>query len=399
MIHVMWNRRVYADYASATPVRKEALRAFSVAQESFPGNPHSLHLDGVRAHDALAGARKDIARAFECKDSEVLLVSGGTEGNNLALLGTVRHLLTSRTMTSLHIVVSATEHSSVLEPCRELERLGARVTYVYPNEQGIITDEAVASVLTPSTVFVSVHWANSETGIIQSIPAIARRIRAYEKEHGVNIVFHADAGQAPLYLAHTFSSLGCDLLTVDSGKLYGPRGCGAVLMKFRVQLAPLMYGGGQEKGLRPGTENVALAAGFAAALQSMASEREGEVRRLRDIRKRLIAALQAAHPDVVVHGTSQHTLPHMISVALPDSDAEYVVLRMDAQGVSVATKSACDEAKRESHVIQAMTRGTKHAWATLSTIRISLGKGTRRADVKRIVQAITDARAVGSIQK
>lgn len=395
----MWNRRVYADYASATPVRKEALRAFTLAQESFPGNPHSLHQDGVKANDALQQARKDIARAFECKDSEVILTSGGTEGNNLALLGTVRHLLGSRTMTSLHIVVGATEHSSVLEPCRELERLGARVTYVYPNEHGIITDEAIASALTPSTVIVSIHWANSETGAVQPIPAIARRIRAYEKEHNVQMVFHADAGQAPLYLAHTFSSLGCDLLTIDSAKLYGPRGCGAILMKSRVQLAPLMYGGGQEKGLRPGTENVALAAGFAAALQSMVGERDGEVRRLRDIRTRLVTALEAAHPDVVVHGVAHHTLPHMVSVAFPGIDAEYVVLRMDAQGVSVATKSACDETKRESHVIRAMTRGTTREWTTLSTIRISLGKGTRLGDVKKIVQAVTDARVVGSIQK
>jgi cysteine desulfurase len=395
----MWRRRVYADYASATPIRKEALRAWSVAQESFPGNPNSLHRDGIAAHEALLVARKDIARAFECKDSEILLVSGGTEGNNLALLGTVRQLLSSRTMTSLHIVVGATEHSSVLEPCRELERLGARVTYVQPNEHGMITDEAVLAALTPSTVLVSVHWANGETGVIQPIPAIARRIRAYEKEHHVNMVFHSDAGQAPLYLAHTFSSLGCDLLTVDSGKLYGPRGCGAVVMKSRVRLAPLMYGGGQEKGIRPGTENVGLAVGFAAALQSMVKEREGEVRRLRDIRTRLVKALQSAHPDVLIHGVGAQTLPHMISVALPRIDAEYVVLRMDAQGISVATKSACDETKRESHVIHAMTQGTARAWAAQSTIRISLGRGTRLSDVGKIVKALSDARVVGSIQK
>jgi cysteine desulfurase len=395
----MWRRRVYADYASATPLRKEALRAWSTAQESFPGNPNSLHSDGVAAHEALSQARKDIARAFECKDSEVILVSGGTEANNIALLGTVRHVLSSRTMTSLHVVVSATEHSSVLEPCRELERLGVRVTYVQPNAHGVITEEAVHAALTPSTVLVSVHWVNGETGVIQPISAIARRIRAYEQEHSVDMVFHVDAGQAPLYLAHTFSSLGCDLLTVDSGKLYGPRGCGAVLMKSRVHLAPLMYGGGQEKGIRPGTENVGLAAGFATALQSMVQEREGEVRRLRDIRTRLVRALEGAHPDVVVHGAGAQTLPHMISIALPGIDAEYVVLRMDAQGVSVATKSACDETKRESHVIQAMTRGTDRSWAAASTIRISLGKGTRLSDVGKIVKALSDAREVGSIQK
>jgi len=216
----MWwnNKRIYLDYAAATPVRREALYAYNDAVGTF-GNPSGLHSESVAALELLEKSREAIARVLQCRAGELIFTSGGTEGNNIAIFGSIK------TPQGAHIVVSALEHPSVLRSIVALEQWGAKVTRVMPDSHGQIKSEAVAEALTPQTVLVSVGWANGEIGVVQPLSAIAKVIRAYEERHGTRVFLHSDAGQAPLYEKSAIHSLGVDLMTFDSGKLYAASVC------------------------------------------------------------------------------------------------------------------------------------------------------------------------------
>ncbi|MBI2048482.1 MAG: cysteine desulfurase [Parcubacteria group bacterium] len=376
------DKRIYLDYAAATPVRDEARAAFRDALGTF-GNPSSLHSEGVAAGVLLESARESIARIFQCKAGELVFTSGGTEGNNLAIFGSTSRLNPEE----VHVVVSTIEHPSVLEPIAELERRGMRVTRVAPDEHGRIAPERVRDALTPETALVSVGWANSEIGVVQQLSAIAKEIRAYEAEQGTKIIFHTDAGQAPLYIKSTVYSLGVDVMTLDSGKLYGPRGIGALFIKRGVKLAPLLFGGMQEGGMRAGTENVALAAGMAAALRAAALERESESARLTELKSEFMHMLQQALPNVMLNGEPKHSLPHIINISIPDIDAEYVALALDHRGVAVSTKTSCKEGERESMVVKAIA---PDSWRSRSALRFSFGRETTARDSSRTLEILKE---------
>ena len=414
-------RRIYLDHASATPILPVAAEAVSKAGKLY-GNPGAIHTEGVAAARLLKESRQRIAHELGAKAREIIFVSGGTEGNNLAILGFARQLvnvlrLNLRTTEGLtlehsHWIVSSIEHPSVLECFAEVERLGGNVDFVDPDGTGIIRAEAVARLLRSETVFVSVGWANSEIGVIQPLSQIARVLRAHEKVHGTSIVFHSDAGQAPLYLASNIHSLDVDLLTIDSGKLYGPRGIGCVYVSDRVTLAPTQLGGSQERGLRAGTENVALAAGFAAAFATIASERTTESKRLQklrdDLASEIVARLpaQTGVPAPIVNGDLSRALPYMLNISVAGIKGEYVVLALDHAGIAISTKSACREGEaRDSHVVKALasaagvlTKETQvNQWRAQNTLRFSLGRETTAGDITRtiktLVQVITEHRA------
>ena len=284
----MWKlfrqKRTYLDYASAAPVLPEAVHAMREA-EALAGNPGAIHAEGVAAKRVLERARTQIAGVLGCKARGVVFTSGLTEANNLAILGFARaEERARRTLSGTHWLVSSIEHTSVLQCFAEIERMGGTISYIEPDERGIILPEAVRNALRPATVFVSVGWANNEIGIIQPLADIARVLRTYESGNGSSVIFHADAGQAPLYAATSVHSLGVDLLCLGSNKLYGPHGIGCMYVSDRTRLAPVILGGAQERGLRAGTESVALAAGFAAAFTIVVDERERESKRLKKLR-------------------------------------------------------------------------------------------------------------------
>lgn len=376
-------KRIYLDYASATPVLPEAQKEVQRASQLF-GNPGAIHADGVTADTALETARDRIALELACKSREVIFTSGGTEGNNIAILGFARKMiLRGDDLSTTHWLVSAIEHPSVLECFMEIERLGGKVTHIDPDKRGVITVEAVLSALKKNTVFVSIGWANHEIGVVQSIRDIARAVRA-ENE---TIIFHTDAGQAPLYLASHVHTLGVDLMTLDSGKLYGPRGVGALYLSNRVELASVFMGGSQERGLRPGTENVALAAGFATAFALIARMRKDEVLRIEKLRDHLAREIEKSIPGAVINGDLRRTLPHMLNISIPKIQSEYVTLSLDAVGISVSTKSACKEGEvRKSHVVDALGGDS---WRAENTLRFSLGRETRERDIQRTVESFT----------
>jgi cysteine desulfurase len=378
--------RVYLDYASATPLCTDAARA--VRGSVFVGNPGAIHREGVEAKRSLEQSRSSIARFLECKAREIIFTSGATEANNLALLGYARDLsLKRRTLAGTRWLVASIEHPSVLEPFSEIERLGGTVIYIEPDERGIVTAESVARHLTKEVVCLSVGWGNGEIGVVQPLAKIARVLRAHERAHGTTVLFHADAGQAPLYEKTTVHSLGVDLLTLDSAKLYGPHGIGLLYMSDRADLSHILFGGSQERGLRPGTENVALAAGFAAALVHVASVRDSETKRLRLLQGELAEALQRRVEGVIINASLTDALPHILNISVPNIQSEYITLALDHKGFAISTKSACREGEeRESHVVRALGRPE---WRATNTLRISFGEATSKSDIHRFIDALS----------
>lgn len=385
-------RRIYMDYASAPPVCAESRAAMREA-ESLIGNPGGIHAEGKKAKEALQQARDDIARAFGVKSRELLFTSGLTESNNLAITGYARHIeMVRRSLEGTHWVVSAIEHASVLDCFGEIERLGGSVSHVQPDSRGVITPESVVAVLSPETVFVSVGWANNEIGVIQPLSDISRALSNYSAAHKTNIVFHTDAGQAPLYLGTAINSLGVDLFSLGINKMYGPHGVGVLWISPSVDIARVGHGGSQERGIRPGTENVELAVGAAAAVSRAVARRADEVVRARHLRDRLFENIAGALPQVVVNGDLRHALPHILNISLPHIQSEYVTLSLDAVGVAVSTKSACREgAERRSHVVAALGG---EDWRATNTLRFSLGDDTTEEDVERVGQLLVKCLSV-----
>ncbi|OGG60338.1 hypothetical protein A2765_06285 [Candidatus Kaiserbacteria bacterium RIFCSPHIGHO2_01_FULL_56_24] len=383
----MWfspKKRIYLDYASATPVLAEARKAVEEAWDTF-GNPGAIHEGGVEAQKSLDALRERIARELACKSREIIFTSGGTEGNNIAILGRARKLqLNGEDLSKTHWIVSSIEHPSVLECFMEIERLGGKVSHVDPDGKGIIQPEKVLDLLRPHTKLISIGWANHEIGVVQPVRDISRAIR--EKDE--NILLHVDAGQAPLYIAPQVHTLGVDSLTLDSGKLYGPRGIGALYISNRMELAPILLGGGQERGLRAGTENVALAAGFAEAFTVIAGERDVEARRLQKLRDDLAHGFLKDIPSVVINSDLKRALPHMLNISIPDIQSEYVTLALDKEGISISTKSACREGEnRRSHVVEALGGDE---WRAQNTLRFSLGRETRTHDIMKTAEVLAE---------
>ncbi|KKW47199.1 hypothetical protein A3C21_02645 [Candidatus Kaiserbacteria bacterium RIFCSPHIGHO2_02_FULL_59_21] len=401
----MWfsKRRIYLDYASAPPVVPEAIRAMREAEELI-GNPGAIHAEGVAAKKSLEHSRARIAMLLGTQARELVFTSGLTEANNLAIIGYARTLERNaprtvlgipegrplvRGLESTHWVVSSIEHDAVLECFAEVERMGGTITHVEPDERGIITPDSVRKALRKETVFVSIGWANNEIGTIQPLAKIAHVIRSHEKERGTNIIFHTDAGQGPLYLPTLAHSLGVDLLSLGANKLYGPHGVGALYRNARAELAPILLGGTQERGLRAGTESVALAAGFAVAFETIVGERDAEAKRIKTVRDEFAGELLAQIPGLVVNSSPEHTLPHMLNVSIPNISSEYITLALDAKGIAVSTKSACREGEEStSHVVAALYPRPEDVWRTEHTLRFSLGRDTATGDIRRVVEAL-----------
>ncbi|MBI4133066.1 cysteine desulfurase, partial [Candidatus Uhrbacteria bacterium] len=375
--------------------------------EKLVGNPGAIHREAVEAKKSLEDSRARIAVLLGCKAREIIFTSGLTEANNLAIVGYAKWLeRTRRSLKGTHWIVSSIEHDSVLESFAEVERMGGIVTHIRPDGRGLILPEVLEKTLRPETVFVSIGWANNEIGTIQPLAKIARVIREHENNTSLTcvhksdlcgcaerVVFHSDAGQAPLYLATVVSSLGIDLLALGANKLHGPHGIGALYISKRTSLVRMMAGGAQERGLRAGTESVALAAGFAAAYERVAHERERESKRIRILRDDLAQRLMRI-PGVEINGDQKETLPYMLNVSIPpkpelsERTSEYLALALDARGIAVSTKSACREGEESrSHVVDALGGGE---WRAQNTLRFSLGRDTTASDIVRCAKVLTN---------
>lgn len=377
-------KRIYLDNAAATPVSAVAQKAVAEAAKKFPGNPSGIHKEGRAARVALEGARAEIATAISARPDEVVFTGGATEANNMAIVGVVK-AARARGVAAPHIIVSAIEHPSVLEVVRALE--GVRVDYLPVDSRGIVDTKELRKLITPDTVLVSIMYANNEIGTIEPVTDIAKEIRHARKMNGgVYPYFHTDAAQAANYLDINVLRLGVDLMTISSGKSYGPRGISALFVKRGVQMNPLMHGGEHEDGRRAGTEATGLAVGFAAALTEARKMSLKEGKRVQKLRDALASKILKKVTGASVNGSLEHSLPNILNISFEGVESEALVLYLDAAGIAVSGKSACKSSdSAPSHVILALGN-VKDGEA--GAIRFSLGREAKSEDIVRVVSEV-----------
>ncbi len=369
-------RRVYLDYAATTPVAPEVFAAMKPYFEKEYGNPGSLHSFGQEALAAVDGAREKVAQAIKADFQEVAFTGSATEANNLALRGAVRGRQRPK------VIVSAIEHESILETARDLEKDGIEINVIPVDKRGIIDVKELESALDERTVLVSVMYVNNEIGSVQPIAAIAKMI----EDSKFHPLFHTDASQAPVYFDCDVEKLGVDLMTLSSQKVYGPKGVGALYVKksqtAHYPLRPVITGGGQEFGLRSGTENVPGVVGFGKAMESAIRNKKQAARRVAALKEYFWQKLKKIVPDVEINGSSG--APHILNVHFPSEYAGDLLVQMDLAGIAVSSGSACAaRAFTPSHVLQALGFSGERI---RGSIRFSFGLPTTERELNEVIK-------------
>lgn len=393
-------KQIYLDNAATTKIDERVMEKMKPYFNEIYGNPSSFHSSGKRAKDAIEEAREKVARILNCKTSEIIFTSGGTESDNLAILGAAR----ARKPAGIgHIITSKIEHPAVLKPCEHLEKEGFKVSCIKPDKNGIINPKDVVSALQPDTFLVSIMYANNEIGTIQPVKEIVKAVK--EKlvpafAGNQNILVHTDACQAGGVLDLDVEELGVDLLTLNGSKLYGPKGVGILYVRSGIKIEPLMFGGGQEQKLRPGTENVPAIVGFAEAFEIAQKGKEKENKRLENLRDKLMDGILKNIEGARLNGHPKKRLPNNVNISFSKVEGEAVVLYLDSKGVFAATGSACSSKSLEpSHVITALGESAEIAH---SSIRFTLGKSTTEKDIDYVLKImpgiIKDLRKISAIK-
>ncbi|MFA6161682.1 MAG: aminotransferase class V-fold PLP-dependent enzyme [Patescibacteria group bacterium] len=401
-------RSVYLDNAAASPLDAKVLKAMLPYFSSIAANPSSLHSAGQAANKAVTQARKSIAEIINGHADEIIFTSGGTESDNLAINGVIAECRTTYNVQRTnvesglpHVVTTAIEHHAILELLTRLQKKGEiDLTIVKPQKNGVVKVDDVMSAINDRTVLVSVMYANNEIGTIQPIGDIGRAILKYRSsklesrniERGTSYdvrgtfpLFHSDACQAAGYLDLNVEKLHVDLLTLNGGKIYGPKGIGFLFVRRGVKLAPTVIGGGQERGLRSGTENVPGIVGMAKALELAQKDRDKESKRLAQLRDRLIKGLLRI-PKSRLNGDPVERLPNNVNISFMDIEGEAAMLYLDAKGISCSTGSACASTSLDpSHVILALGMSYEAAHGSL---RFSLGHDTTKSDVDYVIKVM-----------
>ncbi len=363
---------VYLDHAATTPVRREVLEAMLpyLGAVSF-GNPSSSHKYGRAARAGLEGARREVATALGVEPTQVVFTSGGTEADNLAVIGAA--LAAGHHGKPMLVAVSAVEHKAVLAAAHEVGRQGGEEIILPVARDGRLDLDGLDAALARHPAIVSVMWVNNEIGVQQPIAEVAARC-----QHA-GVLLHTDAVQAFGKVPVSLQNLPCTLLTISGHKIGAPKGIGALVVRDRRAVEAIIHGGGQQFGLRPGTENVAGAVALGKAASLAATEQAAEAARLLTLRDRLVAGLRASVPDLVVHGETAPRAPHVLNIGVPGADNEALLMHLDLAGVAASGGSACSTGTAEpSHVLSAM--GVPRSLA-LASIRMSLGHQSTTQDV------------------
>ena len=367
---------IYLDNAATTPIRREALTALWPHLTSGFGNPSSHHQVGEAAAAALLDARRSVARSLGCRPCEVTFTSGGTESDNLAIKG-----IALGTPRGRHILSTPIEHEAVLESCDYLRRLhGFKITMLPVDVAGRVDPESLAYALRPDTTLVSVHYANNEVGTVQPLRELADKARA------ASVPFHTDAVQAGGWLDLNVTTLGVDALSLSGHKLGAPPGIGAVFLRGRLVIEPLLHGGGQERGKRSGTENVAGAVALAVALRLAGEDRAEVAGRISALRDEFISTVLRETPTARLTGHPTERLPGTASFVFSGTSGEAVLLELEARGIVCSSGSACAAGSSEpSHVLTAM--GVP-ADVALTAVRFTLGVGTTAAEAAEAAASV-----------
>jgi len=373
---------IYLDNNATTPVDPEVYDAVFSSLKRDIGNPSSSHLCGRKVREVIENSRESVASLLGCSSGEVYFTSGGTESNNLALIGAALFHKAG------HIITSAVEHPSVVQACRHLESLGFEVTYVPVDGDGIVRQDDIKNSITAKTILISVMHSNNETGVIQPVEEIGTLAR----ERG--ITFHVDAAQSVGKMQFTVAGSSIDLLTVVSHKFYGPKGVGALYVGSGKELRPILFGAGHERGLRPGTENVAGIAGFGKACQIAKRDIKLRVSHTTHLRDLLFQELKSSVPDATLNGHKTQRLPNTLNIRMRGISSHELVETIRDR-VAASTGSACHSGRlTPSGVLKSMGLSDEEA---LSSIRLSVGKDNTEEEIRKAAAII--AEAVGTLRK
>jgi len=379
-------KRIYLDYAAATPVAKEVIAEMSKYwRESF-ANAGSIHQEGVLAKQAIDSAREKVARTLRVRATDIIFTSGGTESNNLAIRGAVKGMMDSGVKADdIEIISTRTEHPSISKVLGELQKLGIHIKYISVGEDGLINFDEFQKSLSFKTRLVTIAYANSEVGVVQDLGKISRAIKSFEKKNGLQIYFHTDASQAPMWLPCALDALGVDMLTLEAGKCEGPKGVGVLVKRPRVFIKSVSFGGSQEDGLRPGTEPVSLIVGAAKAIELAQTDFLARSQKVTTIRNKWVKQLRTL-PVVLINGDIDNRLPNNVNISIPKFDTEFAVIYLDKAGIAASTKSACSGAgSGKSTVVYEMTKDIDRASAT---IRFTLSPTTSLGELSQVTQVL-----------
>lgn len=392
MLKTQSKKRIYMDYTAATPVDSVVQKVI----DSFSGehfhNPSGLYKEGVFARKAVEEARRSIAGFISAHHDEIIFTSGATESDNLAILGIVR----SKYGFVPHVITTAIEHSGVRNVCRALLDDGVITWTELPvDKSGMIDLRHLKQAMQPETVLVSVIYASNEIGVIQPIKELSKVIRGHRKDRGSKYPYlHIDATQAIQYLECNVDNLGIDLMTFNAAKIYGPKGIAALYKRRGVAMRAMMYGGGQEQGLRPGTEAVPLIVGFAKAMEIATALRISESERLVNLRDYCFRQIKSRFPFVTINGSEVERLPNNVSISVPGLQSELLVIELDARGLLCSSRSACDfDDPGESYVIKALRQGDSPAGLyneDISSTRFTFGRKTNKKHIDKLLGWLED---------
>jgi len=368
---------IYLDHNATTPVEPEVTAAMLPFLGETFGNASSVHAFGRDAKVALENAREQIAAFINCQPSELYFTSGGTESDNMAVLGTAYQLKNRKN----HLIVGSTEHHAVFEPAEHLhEKENWSLDKLPVDSEGFCSVEKLVQLISDKTALVSVMLANNETGAVQDIEALASAARTK------GVLFHTDAVQAIGKIPVDVKKLGVDLLSLTAHKIYGPKGIGALFIRQGVKIAPLFYGGSHEKKRRPGTENVAGAVGFTKALEIAGQRMDGDHRKLTEISEYFIEKVYELIPDVVLNGPRKNRIPQTVNFSFVGIEGESILLSLDLEGIACSSGSACTSGATEpSHVLTAMGKPKIEAQGA---IRFSMGRKTTKENLDYVLEKL-----------
>lgn len=358
---------IYLDNAASTPVHEKVIEEMIPYFREQYGNPSSIHKFGRTANTAIQTARKRIADLINADSKEILLTSGGTESNNTAIYGIAFQ------NKGKHIITSSIEHDAVLEPCKRLEREGCRVTYLPVDREGLVNPEDARKEISNDTCLITIMFANNEVGTIQPIKEIA------SIAHENNVVFHTDAVQAIGKVPVDVKDLGIDLLSISSHKINGPKGVGALYVRKGVVISPLILGGGQENGLRSGTENVASIVGFGMACKLAKENMNQNMAHFKNLTSKLINRVLREIPGSTLNGHSEKRIPNNVHFTFLGVNGEDMIIKLDENKIAASTGSACSvRIQKASHVLKAM--GFSHEQIT-GSLRLSVGISNTKQEI------------------
>ncbi len=371
--------QIYFDHSATTPLDPRVLEAMLPFYEAIFGNPSSLHWAGQQAKQAIDNGRQQVAELFHADPSEIVFTASGTEADNMVLTG----IATQYQPEACHIITSSFEHPAILETCKYLEKLGYPVSYLPVSSDGIVLPESLKWALRPNTRLVSVMTANNVVGTLQPINELAR----ITKEHGA--LFHTDAVQAVGKIPLHVDSLPVDFISMSAHKLHGPKGIGALYIRRGISIMPLVHGGGQERGLRSATENVAGIVGFGKAAALAGAEMSGEASRLVQLRDRIIAEVKHQTPNAYLIGHPYKRLPGHICLGFAGQEGEamHLMLALNEEGIAISTGSACSShhAGQPSYILMAMGMDPIRARGSL---RITLGRFNTAREVDTFLHVL-----------